>query len=378
MGEDHKQDALTYLFNLSEKQGYVTFDDIINCVDKWNLSISSVDWISSAITARGILVYDEIPSHIDYKANEDEEIDDFAQSDYESVFKQVVQLEPSLEPLINDIRNIIPPQYKEISQLKYQVKEGNVYARKRMIEMHLRQAVKIALQNAEAYDMDVEDAFEYACIGLITAVDRYDPDTNGAFSSYASFWMFQNISRHQPTQNPHIYYPVHKKESYLAIYPELKQRGCLGCDLMQRCSDLQNFIMEKLNCTSEQINDILMAVLKPYSIEQCLDSMTVVDAEDLGYVTNNYADFFVSNFDLDAHIDKCFLKSDLKKLLETLTDREKDIIIARFGLDGTSQKTLAEVGNIFHVTRERIRQIEAKALKKLRKPSRSNKIKDYL
>ena len=95
---------------------------------------------------------------------------------------------------------VIPPQRGEIRQLKYQIVDGNTYARERMIEMHLRLALRVALQRAETYDMDIEDAIGYACIGLVIAVDKYDPDTSGAFASYASLWMIQNISRVQSTQ----------------------------------------------------------------------------------------------------------------------------------------------------------------------------------
>lgn len=88
-----------------------------------------------------------------------------------------------------------------------------------MIEMHLRIALRIALQRSETYDMDLEDAIGYACIGLIIAVDKYDPDTSGPFSSYATLWILQNISREQSTQRKLVYYPVHKRMSILQCIP---------------------------------------------------------------------------------------------------------------------------------------------------------------
>lgn len=88
-------------------------------------------------------------------AADNDEYDDFAQSDYEAVYTKIIELSPSLEPFVNDVRNIIPPQRQEINQLKYQIVDGNDYARSRMIEMHLRIALKLALQRAEAFDMDI-------------------------------------------------------------------------------------------------------------------------------------------------------------------------------------------------------------------------------
>ena len=99
-----------------------------------------------------------------------------------------------------------------MDQLKYQVQEGNLYARERMIQMHLRFAVRIALQRAETYDCEIADTLQEACIGLIMAVDRYDPDSHGLFGSYASLWILQNIGRAQATQILLLYYRIHKKE----------------------------------------------------------------------------------------------------------------------------------------------------------------------
>lgn len=152
----------------------------MDCADKHSLPIRDFNWLCNAITSRGIIVYNEIPSSL--VAADNDEYDDFAQSDYEAVYTRIIELSPSLEPFVNGVINIIPPQRQEINQLKYQIVDGNDYARSRMIEMHLRIALKLALQRAEAFDMDIEDAIGYACIGLIMAVDKYEPDTSKAFS----------------------------------------------------------------------------------------------------------------------------------------------------------------------------------------------------
>ena len=156
MGRDLRQEALTYLLEKADKQGYVTFDDIMDCADANSLPIQDFDWLSSAITTRGILVYDEAPAANNRIVQDSEEDDynDYAQSDYESVYDRIIELDESLRDFVTEVRNIKPPQWREFSQLKYQVTEGNIHARERMIEMHLRIALRIALQRAEAYDMD--------------------------------------------------------------------------------------------------------------------------------------------------------------------------------------------------------------------------------
>ena len=188
MGRDNRQEALTYLLDQAEKQGYVTFDDIMDCADANSLPIKDFDWLTSVITTRGILVYDEAPASRTVSDQNDDDFDDYAQSDYEAVYDRIIELEPSLEDFVTAVRNIVPPQWREFSTLKYQVLEGNQHARDRMIEMHLRIALRIALQRTETYDMDIVDAVGEACVGLITAVYKYDPDTNGPFGSYAAMW----------------------------------------------------------------------------------------------------------------------------------------------------------------------------------------------
>ena len=148
MAGDNRQDAYAYLLNLATQQEYVTFDNIIDAADRWELPINEVDWLSNSITTRGILVYDEAPEKAN-RVNDDDEYSDYAQSDYEAVFKMVVELEPSLKPFIDEIKMIRPPQFRELSGIIYQAKEGNEYARNRIVEMHLRIAVRIGLPRAE-------------------------------------------------------------------------------------------------------------------------------------------------------------------------------------------------------------------------------------
>ena len=182
MEANNRQAAYQSLISLADKQGYVTFDDIMRCADDYSLPIQDFDWLSNAITTRGVLVYSENPNT---QSANDDEYDDYAQSDYEAVYNKIIEICPSLEPFVTQVRNTLPPQYGEISRLKYQIVDGNLHARNRMIEMHLRIALRIALGRAELYDADLEDTVSDACIGLIYAVDKYDPDTSGALASYA-------------------------------------------------------------------------------------------------------------------------------------------------------------------------------------------------
>lgn len=383
MGRDNRQEALAYLLEQAEKQGYVTFDNIMDCADANSLPIKDFDWLTSAITTRGILVYDEAPASRTVSNQDDVDFDDYAQSDYEAVYNQIIELEPSLEDFVTAVRNVVPPQWREFSTLKYQVLEGNQHARDRMIEMHLRIALRIALQRTETYDMDIVDAVGEACVGLIIAVDKYDPDTNGPFGSYAAMWILQNISRRQPTRRPLMYYSVHKKDLFFSAYPTLKECGYINEPELFEGEEVLQLLSDRLSFTKEQTEDVLSAATPFESLEELysmfFENIDVFEEHDSGdEMEIQMPRELIMESDLDDQIAATMLKDQLDEVLGTLTDRERRVLDLRYGLTDGQERTLEEVGQEFEVTRERVRQIEAKALRKLRHPSRSRKLRDYL
>ena len=386
------ESALANLIQLSAEKGFLVFDDIYDVADKWALSIRDVDYLSSSIATRGILVYDEAPV-TDAAGSSEDEYDDYAQRDYEAVFNRVIELDPDLEDFINTVRAVVPPQAREMDQLKYQVQEGNLYARERVIQMHLRFAVRIALQRAETYDSEIADVLQEACIGLIMAVDRYDPDSSGPFGSYASLWILQNIGRAQATQRPAIYYPVHKKEGYFTMYPILKEKGYLDSDIWTN-PEVRRTIQDRLGCDGDQAEDIIRQSMSIESLddiyEMFLKTINEAEKQDDVFVNiteneiqqdvfqNINTDVFYWDDDVYDEIEKRALRETLEKLMGELNNRELEILRARYGFEGGVEKTLEEVGQMFGVTRERIRQIESKSLRKLATPTKMRQLKDFL
>lgn len=371
MERDKSQEAYNYLIYLASSQGYVTFDEIMDCADKHSLPIQDFNWLCNTITSQGIIVYNEIPSSLIVADND--EYDDFAQSDYDAVYTRIIELSPSLEPFVNAVRNIIPPQRQEINQLKYQIVDGNDYARARMIEMHLRIALKLALQRAESFDMDIEDAIGYACIGLIMAVDKYEPDTSKAFSSYASLWILQNISRDQSTRRHLIYYPVHKKENYFSMYPSLKKHGCVECTDLAKCEKVRQMIIDKLECSDKDAEIIVAQITPNLSLERFIAqndeewNFYQCQYETIDGIWEHTAhDIIIPEEDALQTVHDKILCEDVAKVLKKLTPREEAIIKLRYGFD-LPEQTLEQVGKRYNITRERVRQIESKVLKKLRK-----------
>ena len=380
MSEDVRQEAYEKLLSIAEKQGYLTLDDIMDIAGESALPLNDVDWLSNSVITRGILVYDEKP-HKENIVTADEEYDDFAQTDYNAMFERIAKTEPSLAMFVNEIKNIKPPQAGELNRLIYQAQEGNTYARNRIAEMHLRVALKIALQRAEQFEADLIDCVGDACVGLLTAIDRYDPSANGAFLSYASLWMLQNISREQPSQRPQVYYPVHKKEQYFTMYPILKKEGCVGCKEILECRKVRELICKRLECSNEQTQDVIWQVIPFASYEQLIEEVFFSHRNVFEKHHDEGGIRFVCDllkYDMEDTVIYEDMRKTIEHILNTLKERESAVLRRRFGFINGRERTLEEIGKEFGITRERVRQIEVKALRKLRHPSRSRYMRGYL
>ena len=252
----------------------------------------------------------------------------------------------------------------EEKELAIAVENGDLEAKQRLAEANLRLVVSIAKRYV-GRGMQFLDLIQEGNMGLMKAVDKFDYSKGFKFSTYATWWIRQAITRAIADQARTIRIPVHMVETINKLVRE--QRNLLQ-ELGQDPTPEQ--IAERMDMTPDKVREILKIAQEPVSLE------TPIGEEDDSHLGDFIEDEVIEN-PVD-YTTRVVLREQLDEVLDTLTDREENVLRLRFGLDDGKMRTLEDVGKVFNVTRERIRQIEAKALRKLRHPSRSKQLKDFI
>ena len=253
---------------------------------------------------------------------------------------------------------------EEEKELAIAVENGDLEAKQRLAEANLRLVVSIAKRYV-GRGMQFLDLIQEGNMGLMKAVDKFDYSKGFKFSTYATWWIRQAITRAIADQARTIRIPVHMVETINKLVRE--QRNLLQ-EWGQDPTPEQ--IAERMDMTPDKVREILKIAQEPVSLE------TPIGEEDDSHLGDFIEDEVIEN-PVD-YTTRVVLREQLDEVLDTLTDREENVLRLRFGLDDGKMRTLEDVGKVFNVTRERIRQIEAKALRKLRHPSRSKQLKDFI
>lgn len=355
------QTIIDDIFNKYKMDGYVTEDNVFDVLIESNLSLDKVDYICDVLLSMGVIIKN------DNIEGDDVFTYDYSQTDYEEIFRQVIEIDENLELFIDEVRMITPPQHKEWQSLILQAQDGNTYAKERIILMYLRIVIKTALYHYQRYKISLSEAIQNGCVGLMTAIEKFEDGKNDNFSQYAPWWIRQHIMRKGELSETILRYPVHYKNKMFLTYDVVTQHSCIKCLDEVLCPKLIEEVSRKLDCSHIDAVNLINSIMPASSSEELIELN-----EDI------FSDNGLFEEELHEMIDNKKLIENLEDILSILKDRESEVIKLRFGLgDYLNPKTLEEIGGIFGVTRERIRQIESKALRRLRHPSKAKSIKSF-
>ena len=350
------------LLKLGKEKGYITYEQLADELKGLDLDADTLDDLYNFFVDNQV----EVVSEKGLTEGEDDA------EDPESQEKVIDDLINSKEIKINDPVRMYLKEIGRINLLnndqEYEyallAEQGDEYAKKMLAESNLRLVVSIAKRYV-GRGMLFLDLIQEGNIGLMKAVDKFDPNKGYKFSTYATWWIRQAITRAIADQARTIRIPVHMVETINKLARVQRQ---LTQELNREPTDEE--IAKKLGLTVEKVREVYKISQDPVSLE------TPIGEED----DSHLGDFIKDERTMspEEYATSEMLKEELSSVLLTLTEREEKVLRLRFGLDDGQCRTLEEVGQVFNVTRERIRQIEAKALRKLRHPSRSKRLRDFM
>ncbi|MBC7765987.1 MAG: RNA polymerase sigma factor RpoD [Hyphomonadaceae bacterium] len=347
------------LIEKGKSRGVLSYQEIMDALQEIELNPEQIEMIYETLENIGV----EVVGDLDKELKEIEELN-VEVEDIEANIPDGINIDDPVRMYLKEIGKVPLLSSDEEIELARRMEKGEQDAKKRLAEANLRLVVSIAKRYV-GRGMLFLDLIQEGNLGLIKAVEKFDYTKGYKFSTYATWWIRQAITRAIADQARTIRIPVHMVETInklIRVSRQLLQE--LGRD------PHPEELAREMNMTPEKVREIMKIAQEPVSLET-----------PIGEEEDSHLGDFIPDDDAPAPAEAAsfsMLKEQLRNVLDTLTSREEKVLRLRFGLDDGKARTLEEVGKEFNVTRERIRQIEAKALRKLRHPSRSKKLKDYM
>ena len=365
LSPDARQAKLNELYEYGKSKGALTYKEIMDRLMEMDMDPEQLDKVLETLEALGVDVINEndaaaIPEPADEPAHQEEAAD--------VSVPEGISIDDPVRMYLKEIGKVpLLTAEEEIAiakQLESGTPEEKEEAKRKLSEANLRLVVSIAKRYV-GRGMLFLDLIQEGNVGLIKAVEKFDYTKGFKFSTYATWWIRQAITRAIADQARTIRIPVHMVETINKLIRVSRQ-------LLQEKGrePTPEEIAKEMGISENKVREIIKIAQEPVSLET-----------PIGEEEDSHLGDFIPDDDAPAPAEAAsfaLMKEQLLEVLDTLTPREERVLRLRFGLDDGHQRTLEEVGRVFNVTRERIRQIEAKALRKLRHPSRSKKLKDYI
>ncbi|HHX54537.1 MAG TPA: RNA polymerase sigma factor RpoD [Clostridiales bacterium] len=363
MASDKKLD-IRELIERGKSKGSLTNNEIMEALENVDYDIDQIDKLYDTLENMGI----EVTGYLDTPDFEEIESETEQYESAEDMEKMLSQeglpIDDPVRMYLKEIGKVPLLTAEKELDLAERMSQGDERAKQDLVEANLRLVVSIAKRYV-GKGMFFLDLIQEGNLGLMKAVDKFDHNKGYKFSTYATWWIRQAITRAIADQARTIRIPVHMVETIHKVSRISRQ-------LLQKLGrePTPDEIAREMNMSGDKVREILKIAQDPVSLET-----------PIGEEEDSHLGDFIEDVDSPAPAEAAsytLLKEQLAEVLRTLTPREEQVLRLRFGLDDGRTRTLEEVGKVFNITRERIRQIEAKALRKMRHPSRSKRLKDYL
>ena len=361
--KDKKQQRMNDLIEMGKAKGKLTTQEIMDAMEEMDFDPDQMDKLYDLLESHNIEIIDEfeVDNLEDLDFNTSANVED---GTGEEVAPEAIAIDDPVKVYLKEIGRVPLLNSEEEIDLAMRIMDGDQNAKRRLSEANLRLVVSIAKRYV-GRGMQFLDLIQEGNLGLIKAVEKFDYTKGFKFSTYATWWIRQAITRAIADQARTIRIPVHMVETINKVKKVSSQ--LLHKNGHEPSADE---IAAELDMPVDKVREIMRVAQEPVSLET-----------PIGEEEDSHLGDFIPDDEAPAPADAAshtLLKEQLGDVLATLTPREEKVLRLRFGLEDGRPRTLEEVGKEFDVTRERIRQIEAKALRKLRHPSRSKKLKDFL